>query len=243
MKRVKMLLTVTVFLFIFIIFGCSTLKGGGSKDRVFELDDDFESYKVGANPSDVYDYWSGTTYRWAPVPSAQPDKYRVATLGGKKVLRYDHSGSSTHFPFASKLYKQKFSQCLKAGVTFKYSEPAMGWGGLLFCYGGQTRYYSIQTMYDNTLCVLSKRSGIIGRINLWSDKNIIEMDHRIEVKRAGDVLTASVIRLDTGKRRSLNVKNTDYTSGRIGFGFDEDTPADVHVNVDDFYAKGTVKAK
>jgi len=206
-----------------------------------EFSDDFESYPLGTNPP-AYDYWDGVSFRWSPAPPPQPDRYQVTLLGGSQVLRYSYPGPSSHFPFASRLYRQEFVECLEGAVAFRYSQASMGWDGLLFSWQDKSNYYVAQTMFDNRLVFRSVDSGTLGSLPLWPDRHILTMDHRITVRRDGANLTATVTRLDTGASRSLTVTNTDYTWGRIGFGFDEDYWGPVAVNADDFLARGTVVA-
>lgn len=202
--------------------------------------DDFESYAVGANPVGVYDYWDGVNFRWSPAPAPQPDRYMVGLVGGNKVLNYYYGGPVSHFPFVSKLYRQDYIECLQGGATFIYTQPTMGWTGLLFSWQDRYNYYVAQAMFDNRLYLRSTRSGTIGSLTLWPDRHILSMSHRIEVERVGNTLIASLVRLDTGQTKSLSVVNTDYLGGRVGFGFDEDWWGPANFNVDSFHARGTV---
>lgn len=216
------------------------LHTGVARAQTYSFTEDFESYEVGTNPTNVYDYWDGVAYTWGDDPAPLPDSYRVGLLGGNQVLNFYKPAPNVHLPFASKLYKQTFPVCVEGEATFYKESPAstMGWNGILFAWQDPDHFYKAWTSWDNNL-YLMEAGTIIGQTALWPDKHVLEVDHKIQVRRVGNDLIATVTRLDTLDQKSVQVTNSDLLGGKIGFGFMEDVvPTPVDVDVDDFSAVG-----
>ena len=187
----------------------------------FEFNDNFESYSVGTNPTNVYDYveYSG----WNPQYSFPPtDLYQVGLLGSNQVLKYNFNCPSSHFPYVIKLYKQQFSQLDAAGATFYYNAPTMGcWTLLRFGYQDNRQGYVIYAHYSNQLIIYKGTNStfdIIGSANLWQDKHILDLSHRIEVRREGGTIIATITRR-TNQQISVTVNDTTYLGEKQASGW------------------------
>ncbi len=169
-----------------------------------EFSDNFESYALGANPSDVYSYQPlGDWTSYSPLTF--PDSYQVGQIGANKVLQFTHASPNAHMDAGAKIYKRQFSRLSKAGVSFYRTNPSMGWNHLVFEYQDDQHYYIIKYAYDNTLYIGYSQGGVAGSVALWGDADIMSLNNRIEVVRDGNQLIASVTRLDTLASKSITV--------------------------------------
>lgn len=231
MKKLIFLFSILSFIFTNIMFV--------SNISAAEFSDNFESYDVGVNPTEVYDFIG---FPWGPSDPQPVDLYQVGMLNDSKVLQYYFDGPCIHFPFSGKLYKEKYISIDEAHVTFYRTQHTMGYSGVIFEYQDSAHYYSIDTSWDNKLYISQNRSIALGSIDLWPDTFILNLNQRIEVKRVGDKLLATIVRLDTNDSKSLEVTATQYSGGQVGFGAFDDWAGGIYINIDDFYVKGTLPA-
>jgi hypothetical protein len=203
-----------------------------------EFFDNFESYAIGSNPTEVYEFL-GLPYSSEPGPFPPTDLWEVGAMDANQVLQFHYDGPCVHFPQHGKLYRREFSSISEAGVTFYRTQHSMGWTSLLFEYQDDQNYNQVLTLYTNRMYVISQGGAVVeGELELWTDTHIQDVSHRIEVRRVSDQLIASVTRLDTNETKALVVDATDLTGGRAGFKFHDDWPGGLYANVDDFYVKG-----
>jgi hypothetical protein len=207
-----------------------------------EFSDNFESYPLGSKLANVYEY-AGIMAWGVPGPAPQADLFQVGTIGSNQVFKYDWAGPSYHYPQVREFYRQKFSQISEAGANYLYTQPSMGIELFMFEWDGQSDSIYLEASYENKVGVYDGSTGLVGTIDLWPDKVITQMSHRLQVKRLSDTsLEVSVTRLDTSEKKTLTVVVPRHESSdgyRAGFAFYEDYGGGVHVNIDDFYVKGT----
>lgn len=200
----------------------------------FEFSDDFESYPVGSNPTDVYDYFD-------PYSSGKPDPYQVGDIGSNQVLQLYDAGPVTNYPTIGKMYKQEFLEIEHVGATFYYTQHSMGWTRLYFAFQDVSTTIQATASWTNVL-TLYEGSATIGSVDLWTDVQIMDVSHRMEIQQVGGDLVASITRLDTMDTKSVTVAHPAPVGGRAGFAIYEDWTGGLYANIDDFYVKGAVPA-
>ncbi len=198
--------------------------------------DDYESYALGVNPTDFYDYRSVS--EWSPPGAVWPDRFKVGQVGNNKVLQYHYDGPSNHAPTSIKLYKQHFDSLSEVGATFYYTAQAMGWNSVVFEYQDNQHYYWAGYTYSNRLYISGTQPGVVAYVDLWPDIDITAMNNRVELKRIDNQLVATITRLDTLETKTVDVIAPPYAGGAAGFRSLEDWGGGIYVNVDDFYVKG-----
>ncbi len=202
-----------------------------------EWADDFESYAVGTNPTNDYSFTSTTP--WIPRGSFPgTDLFRVALVNSNKVLQFVHGTPNVHFPVVLKTYEQEFKEIQRVGISYLWTRPSMGWTILDVDYRSETNFYRVLLDYRNKLFFMDPRWNVLSEFPLWSDKNIQNVSHRVEVARCCDNLTITIIRLDNMQSKSFEVVAPSQ-GGKVRFGFLEDVYGDVCFNADAFYVKGT----
>ena len=208
--------------------------------RAVVFSDDFESYTVGTTPNSIYTFnsrgWNGT----GPAPA---NLFTVSQLGMNKVLTYDKPAPSYHFGEVYFLYPQEFSAIDHAKATFYYTEMAQGYSTIRFTNTdafNPNDKCSVQTGWDNRFFLWDNRiNTVVAAVNLWPDKFIQQLSYIIEVKRNYDRILGTITRLDTNESKSFDAPASGCMSGKVAFGFWEDTPLGIHTRLDDLYVSGT----
>ena len=239
MKAVIALFAILVTIGLVVFAAPSVDADAGCFPEKLEIQfaDDYESYTLGENPTDFYDYRSFSI--WAPPGPVWPDLFKVGQIGANQVLQYYSDGSSYHAPVIMKLYKQRFAALSEVRASFYHTTHSMGYNSVVFEYQDDQHFYSAGYYYDNRLYIIDSQLGNLAYVDLWTDLNIMEVDNRIELKRICDKLVATITRLDTHETRTVETVATQYVGGAAGFRSFEDWPGGLYVNVDDFYVKGT----
>ena len=87
--------------------------------KVIEFFDDFESYPIGYNPAEVYDYDCDP---WTSAPIViLPDLFEVGQISSNKVLQFSYENSLQHFPGFYKIIGSRFAEIHEFSVTFIFS--------------------------------------------------------------------------------------------------------------------------
>ncbi len=201
---------------------------------VFEFTDDFESYPVGTNPTDVYDFFN-------PDSSQENDLYQVGLIGSNQVLQYLKPSPNLNFPVIGKMYKQEFTEITKVGATFYYTNYSIGQDRVYLSYESAETAIWARRYASDVLHLYQGSTPLAWVEDLWTDIDLNEVSHRIEIEYVDGNLIASITRLDTMETKSTApVPYPAAPSGTAGFAFIENASFDLNVNVDDFYVRGTL---